>query len=209
MRWANTHLGYRCCSPWRRCALRLRPARDCHDLASADLGDRTGNRAGLVFSGMGRAERPRFCLRGSTDNIREWRTGRWHPYGHRLLPRFPAGDLQLYSRAHWPPYRSGSDRPTGGGDAELPSGPVGSQLGVRLSRGGFQFRTQYFRYLDDVTAGGTGISTHLNLSRSALILENGVRPICPARCFTPGLTARAAVSPLLPGSRPWLSARQA
>jgi hypothetical protein len=34
--------------------------------------------------------------------------------------------LQLHCRAHWPPYRSGSDRPIGGRDADLPSGPVGS-----------------------------------------------------------------------------------
>jgi hypothetical protein len=37
---------------------------------------RSGNGAGLIFSGLGFAERPRFCLRGSTDNLREWHTDR-------------------------------------------------------------------------------------------------------------------------------------
>ena len=135
---------------------------------------------------MGRAERPRFCLRGSTDNIREWRTGRWHPYGHRLLPRFPAGDLQLYRRADWPPHPSGGACPTGGWNAELPSDPVGSQLGVRLSRGGFQFRTQYLWCPCDVAASGSGVSTHLDLSRPALDRFPTNWFVIPAKAGTQG-----------------------
>ena len=58
-----------------------------------------------------------------------------------------AGAVQLYSGADWPAHPSGGECPTGGGDAELPSGPVGSQLAVRLSRGGFSFAPNTFAVL--------------------------------------------------------------
>ena len=45
----------------------------------------------MVFSGLEFAERPRFCLRGSTDNLREWRTDCGIPTGTDFFHDFPPG----------------------------------------------------------------------------------------------------------------------
>jgi hypothetical protein len=68
----------------------------------------------------------------------------------------------------------------------------GSQLAVRLSRGGFQFRTQYLRCPDDVATGGTGISTHPDVSRSALIQTKLI--------FTTEIAAGAIMTPQRAGA---------
>jgi hypothetical protein len=102
---------------------------------------------------------------------------------------------------------------------ELPSDPVGSQLAVRLSRGGFQFRTQYLRCADGIAASGSGISAHLDLSRPALVrsrcqsaakteAENSLRVTAGSRRRFGGLPTDTIVldSPLLYGNVRLLSA---
>src|SRR6516165_12813734 len=112
----------------------LRAAADAGHLAGAGPGARSGHGPSVVLSSSGsdRGE----CLRGSTDNLCQRRSGWRHAARDVLLSRFPAGKVPVYGTALRNSHTRTRHVAARAGNAGLCTGTMGAQLGSRPYRRG-------------------------------------------------------------------------